>query len=189
MNIALSLPMRSHSRVSARLILLLLCSSGLLLSAILGVAICYGWHSLHNPPVIKKVDVPHTTKQPWRNINTQLTFNVTPLPVETEEPVEDAEAEVQEPVADTVTERIAQDDTYPLLDALPESLRRRLPEVKYEAHIYSSETGKSVINLNGKDYGEGAVISGGVQVVKIEPDSALFSFEGHTFRVTALADW
>ncbi|MBZ0059566.1 MULTISPECIES: general secretion pathway protein GspB [unclassified Leclercia] len=183
MSFTLSLPLRPHSRLSARLILALAGGCGVILALLAGAAISYGWHSLHNPPVVKKVEVTHSTQQPWRNLSPKVIFNVQPLTVETEEFVQEAEPEAEAPVADAESEHIAD------LAQLPDELRRRLPVIKYEAHIYSSETGRSVINLNGTDYSEGAEISGGVRVEKIEPDSAIFAYDGHLFRVAALADW
>ncbi|MGL5600933.1 MAG: general secretion pathway protein GspB [Silvania sp.] len=180
MSLSLSLPLRPRSRLSARMLLALSGGSALVMATMAGAAVCYGWHSLHNAPIVKKVDVPHSTQQPWRNLRPQLSFSVQPLPVEEEESIAVDEPEAAPGVPD---------DAYPDPQQLPDEVRRRMPGVKYEAHIYSSEPGKSVINLNGNDYAEGAAIGGGISLVTIEPDSAIFSFEGQTFRVTALSDW
>lgn len=73
---------------------------------------------------------------------------------------------------------MADDSTYPRLEQLSQDVLRRMPSVKYNAHVYSSETGKSVINLNGNDYHEGAAVGAGVKLMKIEPDDSIFSLRG-----------
>lgn len=189
----LSLTLKPHSRLSAKGFLVLTWCSCLTFAALSGVAACYGWYSLHNPPTIKRVEVPHQATQPWRIINNTLTFNTQPLPAEPEaesEAVPEEESpEAEEPGSVVSDEKMANEDTYPGLEQLSEDARRRMPSIKYNAHVYSSETGKSVINLNGNDYHEGAAVGAGVKLMKIEPDDSIFSFEGQTFRVTALSDW
>ncbi|MFZ3387837.1 general secretion pathway protein GspB [Buttiauxella gaviniae] len=193
----LSLTLKPHSRLSAKGFLILTWCSGLTFAALSGAAACYGWYSLHNPPTVKRVEVPHQATQPWRIISNTLAFNTQPLPAEPESEAEsESEAvpeeespEVKEPGNVVSDEKMANEDTYPGLEQLSEDARRRMPSIKYNAHVYSSETGKSVINLNGNDYHEGAAVGAGVKLMKIEPDDSIFSFEGQTFRVTALSDW
>lgn len=189
----LSLTLKPHSRLSAKGFLILTWCSGLTFAALSGVAACYGWYSLHNPPTIKRVEVPHQATQPWRIINNTLTFNTQPLPAEpeaeSEAAPEEESTEAEEPGSVVSDEKMANGDAYPGLEQLSEDARRRMPSIKYNAHVYSSETGKSVINLNGNDYHEGAAVGAGVKLMKIEPDDSIFSFEGQTFRVTALSDW
>lgn len=193
MTISLSLPLKPHAKLSAKGYLLLTWCCGLAIAALAGAGVCYGWHSLHNPPVIKRVEVPHQATLPWRNISRSLTFNTQPLPAEpveeTEPAAEEESTDVAEPATEVSEEKMADDGTYPRLEQLSQDVLRRMPSVKYNAHVYSSETGKSVINLNGNDYHEGAAVGAGVKLMKIEPDDSIFSFEGQTFRVTALSDW
>jgi general secretion pathway protein B len=185
----LSLTLKPHSRLSAKGFLILTWCSGLTFAALSGVTACYGWYSLHNPPTVKRVEVPHQATQPWRIISNTLAFNTQPLPAEPEAVPEEESPEVEEPGSVVSDEKMANGDAYPGLDQLSEDARRRMPSIKYNAHVYSSETGKSVINLNGNDYHEGAAVGAGVKLMKIEPDDSIFSFEGQTFRVTALSDW
>lgn len=189
----LSLTLKPHSRLSAKGFLILTWCSGLTFAALSGAAACYGWHSLHNLPTVKRVEVPHQAPLPWRIVSNTLAFKTQPVPAEPEEESEaipeEESSEVEEPGSAVSDEKMANDDTYPGLEQLSEDARRRMPSIKYNAHVYSSETGKSVINLNGNDYHEGAAVGAGVKLMKIEPDDSIFSFEGQTFRVTALSDW
>jgi general secretion pathway protein B len=191
----LSLTLNPHSRFSAKACLILSGCSVLTVMTLAGAALCYGWHSLHNPPTIQRVEVPHHAPQNWRNISNSLSFTTQPLPTEPEEITEeetqqtdDAATQSENESGDPQTDQ-NKGESYLRLEQLPADMRRRLPAIKYDAHVYSSETGKSVINLNGNDVQEGSDIGNGVTLMKIEPDDSVFSFEGQTFRVTALSDW
>lgn len=186
-----SLSLKPLAGLSAKGYLILAWCAGLACAALSGAALCYGWHSLHNPPRLNRIEAPHSATQPWRNISNTLVFNTQPLPAEpeSESMTEEEFQDVAPPASERMEETMAMDEAYPRLEQLPDEARRRMPAIKYNAHVYSSETGKSVINLNGNDYHEGAAIGAGVKLMKIEPDDSIFSFEGQPFRVTALSDW
>lgn len=185
----LSIELKPQVRMSARMCLILAWSAGVTLAALSGAAACYGWYSLHNPPTIQRVEVVHHAPQNWRNIRQHLTFATQPLPVIEEEIAEEEPPEPEAAAPEAAEEKPVNSDDYSGIEQLPENTRQRLPAIKYSAHIYSSEPGKSVINLNGRDYHEGEDIGSGVTLVTIEPDDSLFSFEGETFRAAALSDW
>ncbi|WP_405128132.1 general secretion pathway protein GspB [Pseudoalteromonas sp. PB2-1] len=74
------------------------------------------------------------------------------------------------------------------IELLPVSLQNQLPTIKYQAHIYASETSKRWIKLNGRELYEGDSI-GVLSVVEITPEQSLLSYDGYEFTLKALQDW
>ena len=63
---------------------------GLWLAWLLGLPVClalgaatnYGWHLLHNDPVVQKIEVPHATELPYKPAEQNYEFATEPLPEE-----------------------------------------------------------------------------------------------------------
>lgn len=53
---------------------------GLPLCIVLGAATNYGWHKLHNQPVIRRIEVPHPTELPYKLLSQNYEFVTEPLP-------------------------------------------------------------------------------------------------------------
>jgi len=74
------------------------------------------------------------------------------------------------------------------IELLPDALQSLIPTIKYQAHIYASETSKRWIKLNGRELYEGDNI-GVLSVVEITPEQTLLSYDGYEFTLKALQDW
>ncbi|MBN4057530.1 general secretion pathway protein GspB [Pseudoalteromonas haloplanktis] len=74
------------------------------------------------------------------------------------------------------------------IELLPDALQSLIPTIKYQAHIYASESSKRWIKLNGRELYEGDNI-GVLSVVEITPEQSLLSYDGYEFTLKALQDW
>ncbi|MGB0842411.1 MAG: general secretion pathway protein GspB, partial [Pseudoalteromonas shioyasakiensis] len=74
------------------------------------------------------------------------------------------------------------------IELLPDALQSLIPTIKYQAHIYASETSKRWIKLNGRELYEGDNI-GVLSVIEITPEQSLLSYDGYEFTLKALQDW
>jgi general secretion pathway protein B len=85
----------------------------------------------------------------------------------------------------TVTVR----DDIQRVDQLPVRLLTRLPSMNFSAHMYASEVEDRWVRVNGKQRFEGDWIDDKVQIVNIEAQRVVLSFEGELFTMSALTDW
>jgi len=74
------------------------------------------------------------------------------------------------------------------VELLPDGLQSMLPNIKYQAHIYSSSADKRWIKLNGRELHEGESI-GALTVTEITPEQSVLDFDGYEFSLKALQDW
>ncbi len=74
------------------------------------------------------------------------------------------------------------------IELLPDALQNLIPTIKYQAHIYASESSKRWIKLNGRELYEGDNI-GVLSVLEITPEQSLLSYDGYEFTLKALQDW
>lgn len=66
----------------------------------------------------------------------------------------------------------------------------RLPKMDFETHMYSSNTEKRWIKVNGKELHEGDwIIEDQVQLEKILPGSTVILFNGQLIQIPALYEW
>lgn len=199
---------------------------GLWLAWLLGLPVClalgaatnYGWHLLHNDPVVQKIEVPHVTELPYKPAEQNYEFATEPLPEEitpepnlamdrtTAEPPKSAEpvAEVDskstlekrfmQAVNDTaqspapVTATAPESEATPLA-ALPARISQQVAAMKYGAHVYSSVPANRTININGRDYHEGDEVVSGVVLLRIEANASIFRVGSQSFSLNALTDW
>lgn len=71
------------------------------------------------------------------------------------------------------------------IQALPADVRRRLPEIRVNGHLYSSIPGRSFLLVNGRRYREGERLREGPAVETIDEAGAVLNFHGERFRVEA----
>lgn len=69
--------------------------------------------------------------------------------------------------------------------ALPADIRRRLPEIEVNGHLYSSVPGRSFVLINGRRYREGERLREGPAIVTIDENGAILDYRGTRFRVSA----
>jgi len=74
------------------------------------------------------------------------------------------------------------------IELLPDGLLAILPNIKYQAHIYSSSVEKRWIKLNNRELYEGDSF-GDFEVLEITPEQSVLSFDGYEFSLKALQDW
>ena len=75
------------------------------------------------------------------------------------------------------------------VDQLPARLLTRLPAMSFSAHMYASRPRDRWVRVNGEQLGEGDWIDGQVQIINIEAQRVVLSFEGELFTMAALTDW
>ncbi len=190
---------------------------GLPVCAALGAATNYGWHLLHNEPVVQRVEVPQPTELPFKPLNQNYEFVTEPLPeaVEQVDPVDlalvagkpapvaeeaDTRSSLEKRFMQAVNETVqsdppvvrapatAQSDATPL-GALPPRISQQVPTMKYGAHVYSSIPANRTININGRDYHEGDEVVSGVVLLRIGAEASIFRVGSQSFSLNALTDW
>ena len=75
------------------------------------------------------------------------------------------------------------------VDQLPARLLTRLPSMIFSTHMYASNKSDRWVRVNGQELGEGDWIADEVQLVAIEPQRVVLSFQGELFTMSALTDW
>lgn len=63
---------------------------------------------------------------------------------------------------------------------LPLSVRRSIPELKLNIHVYALEEERRFVLINGTRYGVGDSVDG-AQIVAIRPEGAVMDFQSHRF--------
>ena len=77
----------------------------------------------------------------------------------------------------------------PRVDQLPAITLTRLPSMVFSAHMYSSNRDTRWVRVNGQQLFEGDWIERELQLVNIEPQRVVLSFQGELFTMAALTDW
>lgn len=80
-------------------------------------------------------------------------------------------------------------DDIPRVDQLPVRLLTRLPTMNFSAHMYASRPADRWVRVNGRQMGEGEWIADKVQIINIEAQRVVLSFEDELFTMAALTDW
>lgn len=75
------------------------------------------------------------------------------------------------------------------VEQLDDYVKRQLPALNFEAHVYASEPSKRWIKVNGKELQQGQWLSADVRVKEILPQYVVLQYEQLTFSVDALRDW
>ena len=68
-------------------------------------------------------------------------------------------------------------------------LLTRLPSMNFSAHMYASQVDDRWVRVNGVQRFEGDWIDDKVQIINIEAQRVILSFEGELFSMSALTDW
>jgi len=84
--------------------------------------------------------------------------------------------------------RVTVKDELPRVDQLPVRLLTRLPTMNFR-HMYASRPADRWVRVNGRQIGEGDWIADRVQIVNIEAQRVVLSFEDELFTMAALTDW
>lgn len=85
--------------------------------------------------------------------------------------------------------RVTVRDDIMRVDQLPVRLLTRLPSMNFSAHMYASAPRDRWVRVNGRQLGEGDWIDDRVQIVNIEAQRVVMSFERELFTMAALTDW
>ncbi len=100
--------------------------------------------------------------------------------------IDELDSRATEPKNET---KVTVRDDMPRVDQLPVRMLTRLPSMAFNAHMYASRPSDRWVRVNGKQLGEGDWIEDEVQIVKIEAQRVILSFEGKEFSMAALTDW
>lgn len=71
----------------------------------------------------------------------------------------------------------------PLVDELPEQLRRQLPPLAVTGAVYADNPGQRLLLVNNQVLPQGSRLSAELTLIEIQPHSAVFSFRETRFRV------
>lgn len=99
-------------------------------------------------------------------------------------------------IATTVTPQKLQQETYitpeprtvDLYD-LPLSVRQYIPEMKFSAHVYSSNPLQRSLVINNRFMEEGSQVNDDLLLSEITSDGAIFEFQGYRFSTSVLSGW
>ncbi|WP_026377072.1 general secretion pathway protein GspB [Aestuariibacter salexigens] len=100
-----------------------------------------------------------------------------------------AVAELDEEPRESAPVTVRNNDDIPRVDQLPVRLLTRLPSMSFNAHMYASNPSDRWVRVNGIRLVEGDWLNDNLQLVEIEPQHVVLSFEGEAFRMAALSDW
>ncbi len=92
-------------------------------------------------------------------------------------------------VGDDATEPVVEFDDIQRIDQLPVRYMTTLPSMAFTAHMYASRETDRWVRVNGQRLKEGDVIGGKVQIIAIEPQRIVLSYQGEIFGMAALTDW
>jgi general secretion pathway protein B len=78
------------------------------------------------------------------------------------------------------------DAPLPSVYELPEALRLRLPPMKMNSHIYSTDPAASFVMINDAVLNPGQALGDGLTLVTITPDGAVLRIDGQKFLLPAM---
>ncbi|MDN3610944.1 general secretion pathway protein GspB [Vibrio ostreicida] len=64
-----------------------------------------------------------------------------------------------------------------------------LPPLNFQTHVYSSNSGKRWVKINGTEYSEGDSITKDIQLKSIEPQRSTIRYKGTVIAIPALYEW
>nr|WP_226975429.1 general secretion pathway protein GspB [Vibrio navarrensis] len=67
--------------------------------------------------------------------------------------------------------------------------RGRLPALNLQSHIYSNDSQRRWLKINGAEYRQGDWIEQQVKLVEILPQSVVVEFDGEKIAIPALYEW
>lgn len=75
------------------------------------------------------------------------------------------------------------------IQTLDELLKRQIPPLRFEAHIYASDPKQRWVKVNGKDLQEGQWVTADIQLKEITPQYVLLQTGRQMFSMEALTEW
>jgi len=75
------------------------------------------------------------------------------------------------------------------INSLDELLKRQIPPLRFEAHVYASEPKQRWVKVNGKDLQEGQWVTADIQLKEITPQYVLLQTGRQLFSMEALTEW
>ena len=75
------------------------------------------------------------------------------------------------------------------IHSLDELLKRQIPPLRFEAHVYATEARQRWVKVNGKDLQEGQWVTADIQIKEITPQYVLLQTGRQLFSVEALSEW
>lgn len=75
------------------------------------------------------------------------------------------------------------------IQTLDDLLKRQIPPLRFEAHIYASEPKQRWVKVNGKDLQEGQWVTADIQLKEITPQYVLLQTGRQLFSMEALTEW
>jgi|AP95_1055475.scaffolds.fasta_scaffold01229_7 hypothetical protein len=75
------------------------------------------------------------------------------------------------------------------INALPSSVRNRLPELEVTAHIYSSEAVYRMVKINGVARHEGEQLNATHRLLEITESGLILKFESYVYILDIIEDW
>ena len=99
-----------------------------------------------------------------------------------------AEEKVLQP-STTESESAKVEETTVAISDIPDAVRRKIPAISFEGHVYSSNPERRSVMINGHKRREGDTIGGELLLKAITTDGAEFEIQGYRFRLNALQDW
>lgn len=75
------------------------------------------------------------------------------------------------------------------IHSLDELLKRQIPPLRFEAHVYATEPRQRWVKVNGKDLQEGQWVTADIQIKEITPQYVLLQTGRQLFSVEALSEW
>lgn len=74
------------------------------------------------------------------------------------------------------------------ISAMPASFQYLVPLMRYDSHMYSSNTQDSWIRINGVDLRVGDYV-GEIELLEIQPNQSVFRLDQQHFTLSSLQDW
>ncbi len=81
------------------------------------------------------------------------------------------------------------DPKIPLITELPSEIKKSIPDINFNAHVYSENQGGGFVILNGLSRSEGNQIAVGLFIDKILEDSVILSYHGTQFKLLSMKSW
>ncbi|TDT44460.1 general secretion pathway protein B [Halospina denitrificans] len=92
------------------------------------------------------------------------------------------------PREDVVQEEQDEKEEVPNINAMPRSVQRRVPEMTFNAHLYSSKPSSRRVMINNQYLGEGDRL-GGLVIREITAAGVVFRLDEHVFQIDVVRDW
>lgn len=72
---------------------------------------------------------------------------------------------------------------------LAPALQRQIPSLRFEAHVYATQSSQRWIKVNGKSLQEGQWVTADIRLKEITPQFVLLEMGTELFSIPALMDW